>query len=186
MVISLFIDPMNSRHHNDKDNREIQGKMIHEGDDLHQVTTPPKTTNSITRMPHLIWVMGELSFSLLFSHSLVLHYSNRNPYYFCKTCVLGGPGSSKSALVDNILDKECFYHVNVGTLLFEELKNPIVNDSKLPSDKGRKGRQKVLNAWQNGELLDSVRARQSYYICIIYEKKYADTIIYFHDIYNYV
>ena len=111
--------------------------------------------------------------------------SNRNPYYICKTYVLGGPGSSKSALVDNILDKECFYHVNVGTLLFEELKNPIVNDSKLPSDKGRKGRQKVLNAWQNGELLDSVRARQSYYICIIYEK-YADTIIYFHDIYNYV
>ena len=89
--------------------------------------------------------------------------------------------------MDNILDKECFYHVNVGTLLFEELKNPIVNNSdKLPSDKGRKGRQKVLNAWQNGELLDSVRARQSYYICIIYEKKYADTIIYFHDIYNYV
>ena len=75
MVISLFIDPMNSHHHNDKDNREIQGKMIHEGDD--QVTTPPKTTDSITRIPHLIWVMGKLSFSLLFSHSLVLHYSRQ-------------------------------------------------------------------------------------------------------------
>ena len=66
MVISLFIDPMNSRHHNDKDNREFQGKMIHEGDDLHQVTTPAKTTDSITRIPHLIWVMGKLSFSPLF------------------------------------------------------------------------------------------------------------------------
>ena len=117
--------------------------------------------------------MGKLSFIYILSDSLVLNYhssSNRNPYYICKTYVLGGPGSSKSALVDNILDKECFYHVNVGTLLFEELKNPIVNNSILPRDKGRKGRQKLLNAWQNGELLDSVRARQSYYICIIYEK----------------
>ena len=77
MVISLFIDPMNSRHHNDKDNREIQGKMIHEGDDLHQVTTPAKTTDSITRIPHLIWVMGKLNFTFLFGYSLVLHYSRQ-------------------------------------------------------------------------------------------------------------
>ena len=79
------------------------------------------------------------------------------PYYICKTFVLGGPGSSKSALVDNILDKECFHHVNVGNLLFEELKSPILNNSIYFKDKGRKGRQKLLNAWQNGELLDSVR-----------------------------
>ena len=98
--------------------------------------------------------------------------NNRYPYYFCKTYVLGGPGSSKSALVDNILDKECFHHVNVGTLLFEELKNPIVNNSILPRDKRRKGRQKLLSAWQNGELLDSVRKQQSYYLYIIKTYRY--------------
>ena len=80
MVISLFIDPMNSRHHNDKDNRKIQGKMIHEGDNLQPVTTPPKTTDSITRIPHLIWVMGKLNFTFLFSYSLVL-YLVKQPQY---------------------------------------------------------------------------------------------------------
>ena len=72
--------------------------------------------------------------------------------------------------MDNILDKECFHHVNVGNLLFEELKNPILNNSIYFKDKGRKGRQKLLNAWQNGELLDSVRKQQSYYLNMIYEK----------------
>ena len=72
--------------------------------------------------------------------------------------------------MDNILDRECFHHVNVGTLLFEELKNPGVNNSILPREKGRKRRQKLLNAWQNGELLDSVRKQQSYYLYITYKK----------------
>ena len=52
----------------------MQERATDEGYDQHQETTPPNTTNSITNIPHLIWVMGKLSFSLLFSHSLVLHY----------------------------------------------------------------------------------------------------------------
>ena len=74
MAISLFIDPIHSRHRNDRENRKIQRNIINEKDDLHQVTTPSKTTNSITRMPHLIWVMGKLNFTFLFGYSLVLHY----------------------------------------------------------------------------------------------------------------
>ena len=42
----------------------MQGRTTDERDDLDQETTPPKTTNSITRIPHLIWVMGKLSFAL--------------------------------------------------------------------------------------------------------------------------
>ena len=43
-----------------------------EGYDQHQETTPPVTTNLITNIPHLIWVMGKLSFIYVLSDSLVL------------------------------------------------------------------------------------------------------------------
>ena len=49
----------------------MQERTTDEGYDQHQETTPPDTTNLITSIPHLIWVMGKLSFIYLLSDSLV-------------------------------------------------------------------------------------------------------------------
>ena len=53
----------------------MQERTTDEGYDQHQETTPPDTTNLITSIPHLIWVMGKLSFIYLLSDSLVLNYT---------------------------------------------------------------------------------------------------------------
>ena len=50
----------------------MQERTTDEGYDQHQETTPPDTTNLITSIPHLIWVMGKLSFIYLLRNSLVL------------------------------------------------------------------------------------------------------------------
>ena len=49
----------------------MQERNTDEGYDRHQETTPPDTTNLITSIPHLIWVMGKLSFIYILSDSLV-------------------------------------------------------------------------------------------------------------------
>ena len=51
----------------------MQERTTDEGYDQRQETTPPDTTNLITSIPHLIWVMGKLSFIYLLSVSLVLN-----------------------------------------------------------------------------------------------------------------
>ena len=69
MFISSLIGPISSHNGENRDNQKMQGRTTDERNDLDQETTPPKTTNSITRIPHLIWVMGKLSF---------LHYISKN------------------------------------------------------------------------------------------------------------
>ena len=69
---------------------------------------------------------------------------------------LGGPGSSKAEQVDSILNRDRFCHVNVGKLLYEQLKGQNRN-GVLPGAKGSTtNAQKYYSDWQNGELLNSV------------------------------
>ena len=71
--------------------------------------------------------------------------------------VLGGPGSSKAEQVDSILNKDRFSHVNVGKLLFEQLKGQNRNGVIPGSNGTTKNAQKYFSDWQNGELLNSVK-----------------------------
>ena len=64
MFISLLIGPISSHNGENRDDQKMQGRTTDEKDDPDQETIPPKTTNSITRIPHLIWVMGRLSYAL--------------------------------------------------------------------------------------------------------------------------
>ena len=79
MFISSLIGPISSHNGENSDNQKMQGRTTDEGNDPDQETTPPKTTNSITRIPHLIWVMGKLSFIYILSDSLVLNYLVQQP-----------------------------------------------------------------------------------------------------------
>ena len=64
MFISLLIVPISSHNGENRDNEKMPERITDERDDLDQETTPPNKSNSITRIPHLIWVMGKLSFAL--------------------------------------------------------------------------------------------------------------------------
>ena len=87
MFISSLIGPISSHNGENSDNQKMQGRTTDERNDLDQETTPPKTTNSITRIPHLIWVMGKLRF-LHYMSKKCMYYAlspnNRYPYYFAK------------------------------------------------------------------------------------------------------
>ena len=70
--------------------------------------------------------------------------------------ISGGPGSSKADQVESVLNRDRFCHVNVGKLLFEQLKGQNRN-GVLPGANGtKKSVQKYFSDWQNGELLNSV------------------------------
>ena len=69
---------------------------------------------------------------------------------------LGGPGSSKAEQVDSILNRDRFCHVNVGKLLFEQLKGKNRNGVLPGANGSTTNAQKYYSDWQNGELLNSV------------------------------
>ena len=69
---------------------------------------------------------------------------------------LGGPGSSKADQVDSILNRDRFCHVNVGKLLFEQLKGQNRNGVLPGANGSTTNAQKYYSDWQNGELLNSV------------------------------